>query len=80
MKRGRPHHKNIDPLDITNIKVDMSFNQIRHFTHKFRKCRTDSVEGNFCIQMAEGVRYYLKQKIRKGANIPEELAEILNGE
>ena len=78
MKRGRPKHKGIDPLDITNIKVDMSFNQIRYLANKFRKCRTDSVEGNLCIQMVEGVRYYLKRKIKKGANIPKELVEVLS--
>ncbi len=78
MKRGRPPHKGIDPLDIPNIKVDMSFNQIRHFCNKFRKCRTDSVEGKLCIQMAEGIKYYLKMKLKKGATIPEELQEILN--
>ena len=43
---------------------------------KFRKYRTDSVEGEFCMQMAEGLRSYLDKKLKSG-KIPPELVDAL---
>jgi hypothetical protein len=68
-----------DELDVVNIPVKLSFNQMKHILFKFRNYQYSSIEGQISVALVASLRTWVEKKAKQG-KLPPSLADsILNG-
>lgn len=66
-------------LDVRDINVKLSFNEIKHLLFKLRNYQFSSEEGQISVALYESLKVHLERKAKQG-KLPPELAQYLLSE